>query len=231
MSINGDPKFSDISPLRRHFIYGVNCYQHAIGIKPITLFANTPAPESYQYMTLCPGNMAKSAWEKAGGISIRSLPTYILKDLLYEGCRNDGLTIVENTSRNAAIHIPERHSLIALFYSQYRSDFHFLRFNEKQNKWEQKTPLSDVEEIDSLPPIIMGDYTFSKLMIVPPDINPQGRVPGILVNLADDISLNVVKKRPHWANGPILEDRGDSTFFRPRKQILAKPYLPENVFA
>lgn len=229
MSIFGEPKFSDVPPLRRHFIYGVNCYQYAIGKgHEVTVFTKDRTKQEFNYLTLCPGHMAEAAL--SGGQSYIS--AYELKRLIIQGCREDKLVELEQRSLHAAIHVPDNMRLIAFYFTDNTDrgmgDFDFMVYNPKTSKWENKTPLSDTDFIDNLLPSHGNHYIFQRFFVAPDNVAPCGIPQGMPAKLSNDLSLNIVTDKPYWARGPVLEDRGDQgLFFRRLHPHYAKPAWPQ----
>lgn len=228
MTLNSEPLFSDIPPIRRHFIYGANCYQFAIGFDPITIFTDLKTPNIIHYQTLCPGNMAQSAWEKSGCLFLPTLPPYIVKQLVLDGCKEDGLVVIQNATPTSSIPIPENHTLVALYYSDTRNDFHFLKWDEKKKIWNHKTPLSNIETCNELPQSLWGDYLFQNLLLAPNNILPKGQSVGQRISLDQDTTLNLVINPNNVVAGTItLENQGNNLFSRYTRRTLANVPMPQ----
>ncbi len=229
MTILGEPKFSDVPPLRRHFIYGVNCYQYAIGKgDEVTVFTKHPRKQAFNYLTLCPGHMAETALSSGQSY----IPAHELKRLIIQGCREDNLVELEQHSPHAAIHVPDSMRLIAFYFTDNTErgmgDFDFMVHNPKTSKWENKTPLLDVDCTEGLLPSRENDYIFQRFFLAPHDIVPNGIPRGTPIKLSDDLSLNIVTDKPYWAQGPVLEDRGEQgLFLRRLYPHYAKPAWPQ----
>lgn len=225
--INGEPKFSEIPPLRRHFLYGVNCYQFAIGYQPITVFTQAANPNRFAYLTLCPGNFAEKVWQQ-GGVGIS---TYNFKNLIRTSCQEDQLIELEQRSIHDPINAPDGERLIALYFAPGDEtgpgDFHFVYLNNTNRQWEEKTPFADIVVHDHLPPSLPGGYIFSRFFAAKEGIQPQGLPSGIFVPCQSNPGLNFVENQPFWARGPVLKDHGNGLFLRRGHPLYAKPAWPE----
>lgn len=130
------------SAIDLHQIYGVNCYQYAIGYHPITLYFNKQT-SSISYSTLCPGDLT-SIISQNGKSSLKDMAPYEAKKQIILACKKDTLEELEATrSPDEAISIPPNKKLIALFFSGDCGDFDFHVLNNVTNMWKTKhRPLS-----------------------------------------------------------------------------------------
>lgn len=223
MSINGDPIFSDVSPLRRHWLYGVNCYQNALGYDPVTVFTSAANPKDFAYMCLAPGTLAQRMYA-ANKNSIQK------KDVL-DGCREDGLIVLEDATRHAAITVPQDMRLIALYFREDATganDFDFKVLNKQSNTWENKIPMGDKMKMDALIERDFFGYQFEHFLLAPENIEPLGLPQGTstIFHQGDDITLRFVEGAPDWARGPVLQDRGTHLYRARQCPLYAKPAWP-----
>lgn len=223
MLINGDPKYSDVSPLRRHWLYGVNCYQNAIGYDPVTVFTAAANPTDFAYMCLAPGTLAQR-------MDAANKKTIQKKDVL-DACREDGLILLDTTSIHATITVPNDMRLIALYFREDATganDFDFKVLNKHSNKWESKTIIGDKIEMDSLIEKDVIGYRFEHFLLAPENIQPLGLPHGTSTFFyqGDDVTLRFVEGTPHWARGPVLQDRGTHLYRDRYCPLYAKPAWP-----
>jgi hypothetical protein len=214
------PIFEDVMPIARHGLYGINCYQHAIGIRPITLHYNK-LTRSISYLTLCPGNTAQHISQRA------SLPaSHEMKELVIQGSKEDGLVELETRNPEDSINIPVNSRLIALYFSLALNDFDFHVFNQEKRSWENKTPFAPVTEIEKLPRILGGGYTLCRLFIAEAqNIRGHGVPQGQSYKYQDGTSLNLPQLIKPWERGPALKCAENGYFLERTNKIYAAPDL------
>ncbi len=191
-------QISQKDPVTLHKIYGVNCYQHAIGHLPITLHFNQRSG-NISYTTLCPGHLAKNL----GNLSLHDISAYEAKRKIIYACQEDGLEELEQRSLSEPISIPKDRKMIAFYFSSERKDFDFHVLNQREI-WENKTPFADVSETDNLPTMIAGGYILTRLFFAPQKVTPHGVNIGKSYTYPDGTILNLPERPELWERGPSL---------------------------
>tara|TARA_B100002003_G_scaffold85528_1_gene80009 strand:- start:16 stop:720 length:705 start_codon:yes stop_codon:yes gene_type:complete len=136
--------FADIQPEDLHYLYGANCFQHALGYSG-ALIALEKSRDiiSLNYITLFPGTNASAFYNCA------SLDHF--NRVLSAACKDEG---IENCGMN--FRQCQGYRTLAIFSGlgpEGRLDYHFAFLN-KNGQWEDKTPFkpsktyADTSEIE-----------------------------------------------------------------------------------
>ena len=122
--------FDNKHPSSLHYIFGANCYQHAIGFDPILFHTEKINSSEYYiyYALLRPGI------ESLEGV--RSTQNF--NSALLKACEQDGIILTDS------FNLRSNFRTVAIFSAliEGMNDFHFSYFNE-QGKWEDKTPFQE----------------------------------------------------------------------------------------
>lgn len=218
-------EYADIDAIQLHSVYGINCYQNAIGYKPITTHFNELSGR-LSYLTLCPGNLAKILSDHFSRNSGYEISSQDMKKLLVAQCLEDGLEELETRTVQNPINVPENKRLIAMLYSNERKDFDFQYYDAKSKMWKNKTPLEPYSEREDLPRFLGGGYVLTRLFIAPENIEPKG-VPKGHTHVYEDqsIILNLPETVQTWERGPCFK-KTQGGFYSPRtEKLYASPDL------
>lgn len=219
-----DVEYSGTDPVQLHAVYGVNCYQNAIGYKPITVHFNKNSG-NVSYLTLCPGNLAQILHE-FGRNAGHEISSYDMKKMLIAQCREDGLEELEARSTNSPIHVPEGKRLVAMLYSNERKDFDFQFHDAIAGKWKNKTPMETYTERDDLPKFLAGGYVLSRLFICPENVAPKGAPKGQIHTYKDqDVVLTLPEIAHPWERGPCLQKTAGGLYLPRTDKTYASPDL------
>lgn len=157
--------FKRTPAVRRHYLYGANCYQHAIGFDKAILWVRMP--DNHQdcrlvdYMTLAPGSY--------GHVPAPSDPAEF-RDFFLEYCKEDGLIDLNG-------HFEQRagYRTLAFFVGvmpQGRVDYHFAFLNA-DGLWEDKIPFREPRTHSSTAAIEKDTgYRFQRYLLCPPGVVP-----------------------------------------------------------
>lgn len=204
--------YSGNDAIQLHAVYGVNCYQNAIGYKPITIHFNNKSGY-LSYLTLCPGDLAKIINDHDHRYPGQQISSYDMKKLIIAQCREDGLEELEARSVSEAIYVPDGKRLVAMLYSAEHKDFDFQFYDEKSNTWKNKTPLEGYSEREDLPKFLGGGYVLTRLFMCPEGIEPKGAPKGRTYSYKDkEITLNLPETVQSWERGPCLK-REETGFY------------------
>lgn len=147
--------FRDVSRRTILPVVAVNCYQHAIGLKAISMtpFSWDGDKTSLALHRLIPGFSTGSEAEISDDFEL-------YKQQIIQGCLQDGLL-------DQGHEMPESqdgYRAVAVFFSETRKDFHFSFLND-EGQWESKCPLSLPETQTKLTPPY--SYEFDRFMLAP----------------------------------------------------------------
>ncbi len=149
-----------------HYIYGVNCYQSAIGYDtPVLCAYSLEENVVVSYLSLYPGSLDN---KKISLISTakESQDNDAYVDRLFKGCAEDGL-IEEGQKFSQA----EGFHTLALFFNYKEMDFHFARHSN--GKWLSKFPTAPVisyKDIEALEKDTA--YSFHSFFLAPINTTP-----------------------------------------------------------
>ena len=125
MSIDLSAEFEKLAPKDRHYAYGVNCYQHAIGYPhPLLVFyGSTRDDGAYEgvYINLNPGNFDSREY----AIFHEEADLLDYRDFIIQQCLKDGFV-----EFGPALKKQDGHRTIAIFFSDNPRDFHFAYLNK-----------------------------------------------------------------------------------------------------
>jgi hypothetical protein len=219
------PISQDTDAIGLHHKYGMNCYQNAIGFEPITIHFNK-STQTLNYLTLCPGDMAKKVFQKNGTLPTNIVPHYEIKKLVIESCHEDGLEELEERNLNAITRIPSDRKLIALFFSSERCDFDFHVFDEKNACWRNKTPFANETTTTELPKWFAGGYVLSRFFTASKTTDtPRGVPEGERFQYPNGITLNIPDRKHPWEYGAILNLQEDGARLTKDKRLYPIPDL------
>ncbi len=218
-------------PIELHYLYGVNCYQHAIGLKTPFLNIDDVSPtrpelKVFFYVTVSPGTMDQARQENLHGKAF--------EDRLFECCEMDGIIITQNRFEQR-----NNHRTLAIFIGEVKgiSDFHFACLNP-DGKWEDKVPFRGVRFHDTTTQIENATgYKFLTYAIVPENITPVATKKLVTSDavLNDGTKSTIIKlvENPagdsHILTGKeILVDLNKKNAFEPiSKALVPMPLLPK----
>lgn len=155
--------FDNVPPLRRHFVYGVNCYQFAMGHHvPMAILQGVkgmPKLRVLDYIKAQPGNSYEQTRD-AGQTT-----TATLQEKLIDGCLQDGLVRIKQDAALA-----EGWHKIAFYMRNSDKNFHFARVHENGTS-EDKFPLLPPQRHDDIPKTTQG-YRLKAFFAAPPGMRP-----------------------------------------------------------
>lgn len=217
--------YQDINPTELHKVYGINCYQNAIGYKPITIHYNEAAGR-LNYLTLCPGNMAQILNDDFSRNAGYEISSHMMKKILISQCKEDQLEELETRTLSTPINVPEGKRLIALFYSNERKDFDFQYYDQKSRMWKNKTPTEDYTEREDMPRFLAGGYVFTRFFVAPENIEPKGVPKGNSHHFREeDITLNLPATIQPWERGPCFQKTEGGFYLKKTEKVYASPDL------
>ncbi len=229
MSILGEPKFSDVPPLRRHFIYGVNCLGFVRGDTPTVLTVSGRA-NKFAYYTPMPGMMTEKVWGLMGNSPRCPIDKSLLAKMAFDGCHEEGYVPIDSQTFSPAINLPSGTTLIALYTSTWHGNFHFLKHNPVSMKWDHKYVMSDVRSIETLAPTILDHYEFNGFFVIPKHHSPVMDVPSLsIITLSDgETTLRHCHEAPPAFRGVMMHVQNQSLIYEDRArnvkcQALALP--------
>ena len=126
-----------------HFIYGVNCYQFALGdyTPYVCAYCHKDGNLSLTYLSMLPGD------PKAPEPSFEDPPTpsdlEAYKTALVKGCHDDGLIDIGTSFQQK-----EGHDTVALLFDATAPVFHFLKYSN--GEWLSKFSMGNVTSYPSL---------------------------------------------------------------------------------
>ena len=139
--------FQDVQPEDLHYLYGGNCFQHAIGYnQPIMGCEKLGDITKLNYVTLCPGSNAAVFY------GAQTLPEFNI--LLKKACEEEGLKNIGDNFREC-----EGFRTLAVFSGRApngRLDYHFAFMND-DGLWEHKVPFKPVTTNKSTEEIKIGN--------------------------------------------------------------------------
>lgn len=154
--------FDRTHPDELHYIYGANCFHHAIGYPDAVIFCERFKDDALfaNYMTLFPGSAMPDASK-----SLLGFYEDILNGCLEEGMTDTGKDIItKEGSRTIALLIGEGPA--------GGNDFHFAYLNEN-NEWEAKVPMRGVKLYRSIEELESDSkYKFMNFFQCPNGLTP-----------------------------------------------------------
>ncbi len=155
--------FENIPPLRRHFIYGVNCYQFALGhhVPMVAIYGvqDEPKLRVLDYIKAQPGNSYVQSKDA------HLITTATLQEKLIDGCLQDGLVRIKQDAALA-----KGWHKIAFYMRSSDKDFHFARVHEN-GTCEDKLVLFHPQRHENTPKTIHG-YRLKAFFAAPSGIEP-----------------------------------------------------------
>jgi hypothetical protein len=148
-----------------HFVYGVNCFQYAVGSET-PIFTTTQRDEKtlLHYARLNPG--VEDTAYKLG----QDQPLHTFKNVVIEGCLAEGMVDCGTSFTQE-----KGHKTIGVFFAEYGDsfDFHFVR--SEGDKWVSKVPFDIRRSFDSISAVTASypKYHFDRYMLVPHDFTPK----------------------------------------------------------
>ena len=208
--------FLDIPQEKLHFVYGVNCFQHAIGYSTPIAASQTGSEGSFSlyYMKLTPGNFSSVE------VFARIIKNQY-KDLILEGCTVENLI----SCGNRAV-VRDGYRTLALYFHKTFDDFHFAFLND-QGKWEAKLIFELPREYETVQAAGGNDYTFHSFLLAPNDLMPSAIAEWVPKRVTVKSSshadcLDVIDFDKAWSNGSftLLESRkGQEHFYMPQSRL------------
>lgn len=159
-------EFHNTAPIDRHYMYAVNCFQHAVGFPlPLVVIDSSPKyPDmrTLNYVTLKPGKLVNNDYD--------TLTDEEAIAHLIDKCKKDGLEVLDRKFEQR-----DGFRTLALFvnHGQPRKDYHFAFLNQ-DNLWEDKVPFRGVRTYQNTTEIEkLTKYNFVSYLLCPEKLFPE----------------------------------------------------------
>lgn len=223
-------EFRGQSPVELHYTYGVNCYQHAIGL-PTPFLEMAPVPsradlKAVHYLVINPGNMDE---DQLNGFKGKTFKQY-----LFDACEMDGIIVTENRFEQR-----EGYRTLAIFSTSppAAEDYHFAYLNE-DGKWEDKVPFRGVRkhantsEIEKSSGYKFLSYALSPINIKPTSIKKFETTDLVLDDGRESVTIKLVKRITNEGgvcsgNEMLFNSDQNVAFLIKLKALIPLPYMGE----